>query len=152
MKNRPAAREGFTLVETLVVIVILAIVTAVTIPAFQSTPEDELARAAGVVSKLMQRARQTAVERSQNVSLVVDAEHARYWATIQRAGNTDSLVSFGGLDLASGATLTSDEPRSRFVFTPSGMASGPPLVLRLDSRSAVITVARWTGDAHARVQ
>jgi type II secretion system protein H len=151
MKTAVALRVGFTLVEMLIVIVILAIVSAVTVPALRSTPDDDLTASANALTTLMQRSRQTAVERGQSVTLVVDAENARYWATVERTGVPDSVVSYGPVDLTSGATLTSDEPRSRYVFVPSGAASGSPLTVRLDSRAAVITLNQWTGDAHAAI-
>jgi len=151
MKARAVVRGGFTLVEMLIVIVILAIVSAVTIPALRSTPEDELAVSAGVVTNLMQRSRQTAVERGQSVALVVDAANARYWAMVVSPGTADSLVSYGPIDLSSGATLEGDESRSRYIFAPSGAAAGGPLVVRLDSRAAVITLNQWTGDARAEI-
>jgi type II secretion system protein H len=151
MMLRRVAREGFTLVEMLVVIVILAIVSAVTIPALRSNPGDEITTSAKTLTTLMQRARQTAVERGQTVSLVVDADNARYWATIVSPGNPDSVVSYGAIDLASGATLSADESRSRYVFAPSGAATGGPIVVRLDSRAAVITMDQWTGDARAEI-
>jgi len=151
MNRSSAARAGFTLVEMLIVIVILAVVSAVTVPALRSTPEDELTVSADVVTNLMQRSRQTAVERGQTVALVVDAENARYWVMIQSAGSADSVVSYGAIDLSRGATLESDMPRSRYVFAPSGAATGTPLVVRLDSRAAVITLNQWTGDARAEI-
>ena len=151
MRTSMAVRGGFTLVEMLVVIVILAIVSAVTVPALRSTPDDDLTTSANALTTLMQRSRQTAVERGQPVTLVVDAEHARYWATVERTGVPDSVVSYGPVDLASGATLTADDARSRYVFAPTGSASGGPLTVRLDSRAAVITVNQWTGDAHAAI-
>jgi type II secretion system protein H len=151
MRKILVAREGFTLVEMLIVIVILAIVSAVTIPALRSNPDDALTTSANTLTTLMQRSRQTAIERGQNVTLVVDAENARYWATIMNTNRPDSLVSFGPIELASGATLSSEEPRSRFVFVPSGAASGPPIEMRLDSRAAIITLNQWTGDARAEI-
>lgn len=151
MKTSMVVRAGFTLVEMLVVIVILAIVSAVTVPALRSTPDDDLTTSANALTTLMQRSRQTAVERGQSVTLVVDAENARYWATIERTGIPDSVVSYGPVELASGATLTADDSRSRYVFAPTGAASGSPLTVRLDSRAAVITVNQWTGDAHAAI-
>jgi Tfp pilus assembly protein FimT len=135
----------------LIVIVILAIVSAVTVPALRSSPDDEITTSAKALTTLMQRSRQTAVERGQTVSLVVDAENARYWATIMSPGNPDSVVSYGTIDLAPGATLSADESRSRYVFAPSGGATGSPLVVRLDSRAAVITLDQWTGDARAEI-
>lgn len=146
------ARRGFTLVEMLVVIVILAIVSAVTIPAFRSNSDDQLANAVRVITTLMQRSRQTAIERGENVTLVVDAEHARYWAVVHGTSRADSVVSYGAIEMSSGATLSSDALRSRFLFEPSGSASGPSLVVKVDSRAAVIALDRWTGDAHAQTQ
>ena len=151
MRLRRVDSDGFTLVEMLIVIVILAIVSAVTVPALRSTPDDEITSSAKALTTLMQRSRQTAVERGQTVSLVVDAENARYWATIISPGNPDSVVSYGTIDLASGATLSADESRTRYVFAPSGAATGSPIVVRLDSRAAVITLDQWTGDARAEI-
>jgi type IV fimbrial biogenesis protein FimT len=151
MRRLTDAREGFTLVEMLIVIVILAIVSAVTVPALRATPDDELTASANALTTLMQRSRQTAVERGQTVSLVVDAENARYWATVMSANNPDSVISYGPIELASGITLSADESRSRYVFGPSGSASGPPIEMRLDSRAAVITLNQWTGDARAEI-
>ena len=151
MRLRHAKARGFTLIEMLIVIVILAIVSAVTVPALRSSPDDAMTSSAKVLTTLMQRARQTAVERGQNVSLVVDAENARYWATILSPGNPDSVVSYGPIELAAGATLSADESRSRYVFAPSGAATGSPIVVRLDSRAAVITLDQWTGDARAEI-
>jgi type II secretion system protein H len=151
MRRRAPVRAGFTLVEMLIVIVILAIVSAVTIPALRSNPDDELTTSANALTTLMQRSRQTAVERGETVALVVDAEHTRYWAMIVSPGNADSLVSYGPIELSSGATLTADESRSRYVFAPSGGASGGPIVVKMDSRAAVITLNQWTGDAHAEI-
>src|SRR5256885_14449766 len=87
--------------------------------------------------------------RGQTVALVVDAATARYWAMIESPGVADSVLSYGPIDLPSGATLESEESRSRYLFAPSGAASGGPLVVRLNSRAAVVTLNQWTGDARA---
>ena len=151
MRNVLAERSGFTLVEMLIVIVILAIVSAVTVPAMRSSPDDELTTSASVVTNIMQRSRQTAIERGQTVALVVDAENARYWATIQSTGQPDSVVSYGPIELSSGATIMAAEPRSRYFFAPSGAATGGPIEVRMHARAALITLNQWTGDARAEI-
>lgn len=149
MRERTTERCGFTLIEILVVIAILAIVGAVTLPALRPNSEDELARVSGVLTNLMQRSRQTAVERGETVSLIVDAENARYWAIILAPDHPDSVVSYGTIDLPSGAMLTAGESRTHFTFAPSGSVSGRSLTLRMDGRSALITGNQWTGDVRA---
>ena len=149
MSERRTERCGFTLIEMLVVIAILAIVGAVTLPAARLNSEDELARASALLTNLIQRSRQTAVERGESVSLIVDAENARYWAIAVAPDHPDSVVSYGTIDLPSGATLTADDSRTHFTFGPSGSVSGQPLTLEMDGGAALITVNQWTGDVRA---
>lgn len=144
-------RSGFTLVEMLVVIAILAIVSAVTVPALRANPDDELTTAAATITKLMQQSRQTAVEQGESVALVVDPRRARYWATILNPNSPDSLVSYGTIELPPETTLTADEPRVRYVFAPNGLASGGSLTLRLNARAALISLDRWSGDARTEI-
>jgi|1185.fasta_scaffold1039435_2 general secretion pathway protein H len=151
MKTPATARVGFTLVEMLVVIVILAIVSAVTVPALRSDPDDEVTTTAGVITRLLAQSRETAVRRGEAVDLIVDAENARYWAVVAETGKRDSVLSYGAIAIPTGANVTADESRSRYTFLPTGGTSGGSLTLRMNSRAAVINLDRWTGDARAEI-
>lgn len=152
MSTGSGPRRAFTVIELLVVIVIIALVSAVSVPALRATTDGDLARAAAAVTSVMRQARQTAVETAQPVSVVVDAANKNYWAITIRDDKPDSLVSSGTIDLPNFAVLTATTPRSRFSFSPSGLAVGDTLMLSVDSRSVIVTLDPWTGDVRTAIR
>ena len=150
MISKATTRAGFTLVEMIVVIAILAIVSAVTLPSFRSDNDDAITAGSKKLTDFMGRARQASIERGEAVTLIVEPASAHYWVMASAAAG-DSLLSSGSFEMPTDATLIAPQPRLRYTFLPSGRASGEPLTLRLGAHATVISVDRWTGDARAEI-
>jgi type II secretion system protein H len=150
MISKAPGRLGFTLVEMVVVIAILGIVTAVTLPSFRSDNDDAVTVASRTLTAFMSRARQTSIDRGEPITVILEPASARYWV-MESASAGDSLLASGLLELPADAQLIAAEPRLHYTFLPSGRAYGEPLTLRLSSHAAVISVDRWMGDARAEI-
>jgi type II secretion system protein H len=145
----PRARPGFTLVEMMVVIAILAVMAAVSVPAIRDLrASDPLDQATSVAVTLLSRARQTAVERASLVRVVVDPAGRQYWVRAMRTGSAPDSVMADTLALPPDVTLDATTPRLTITFTQTGEARGDALVLRWQGHTAAIAADQWTGDAH----
>ena len=125
----PATARGFTLVELLLVVVLLAILAAITMPSVNALDDDRLRVAGSEVRDAMRLARAEAMRRGKPVLLDAEssAGHVRLWLkTCTSYGSTtvadprtksafDIDISGGGL--THGVTMT---PR----FLASGVAYG----------------------------
>jgi len=142
-------RGGFTLVEMLVVIAILAVMAAVSVPAIRDLrARDPLVLAASVTTTLLARARLTAVERATPVRVVIDPVGLHYWVRALRSGAAPDSVMSDTLLIPGDVTLGGTSARLAVTFTPSGEASGDAIVLTWRGRSASVAADAWTGDAH----
>jgi prepilin-type N-terminal cleavage/methylation domain-containing protein len=133
-----SVRRGVTLVEMLVVLLLLAIVSAVTMPAFASIGRASGSRrASAVVQQVLMRARGRALQTGSAVNLTVDPATARYWV-----GDSDTAKVF---ELPANAALSASTPRVHFRFEASGIAVGEPLFVQEKDRLASLSVDRFTG-------
>jgi general secretion pathway protein H len=142
---RRRARRGFTLVEVIVVLIVLAIVGAIAVP--------ELLRAMEVgaddgevapLTALLREARGVSVEHSVVVRMVVDPEGARYRADSSGVFGA-GLLHEGTVDLESGVQMQSDSARLYFTFRPDGRVFGDTVIVNGRWGSSMVTVDRWTG-------
>jgi prepilin-type N-terminal cleavage/methylation domain-containing protein len=175
-----ARRPGFTLIEMVVVLGILAVSTAVAVPAFLSwLRDDDLADATSRVGALFALARDSAIHSGVPVMVIIDSATSRVWIealaaeaardtapepTPARAGaprlgglvtmrtrrGADDVDSGESLDLPSSVRPELTRARARFVFAPSGAAYADTLVLRAPAGERVMTLSKWTGDVLIR--
>jgi prepilin-type N-terminal cleavage/methylation domain-containing protein len=153
--NQPA----FTLVELTVVLVILAIMGAVAVPAFRKwVDEDDVTVANRRIDSLFKIARDSAVNSGQTVTVWIDSATSNVWLVTA----VDDTVAVDSLRVrhAGEIALTPGEPmplpasihleltkaRARFRFASSGAVFADSLVLRTPGDSILVTLNPWTGD------
>jgi type II secretion system protein H len=169
---RAAGRAGFTLVEIIVVLVIIAVATAFTLPAFlEPRPEDDMTAAARRIDTLFRVARDSAVRGGVPIAVAIDSATGAVWLVPERVATaaersatssrltqpTTALRSLrrdaadvgASLELPPSVRLELSAARAGFLFTPGGAAFGDTLVLRTATRTLTITLDPWTGHAIA---
>jgi prepilin-type N-terminal cleavage/methylation domain-containing protein len=135
--------RGYTLVEIVVVLAILAVVTGVVLPAMVRAAPDGEARAAEDLARILRMARRAALEGGAAVIVIVVPATRAY---VVEAGPGDTVLARGVLALPLGVRLASDRPATRFVFDRLGTA-GPDSVAVIGAHgSAMVKVDRWTGE------
>jgi prepilin-type N-terminal cleavage/methylation domain-containing protein len=142
---RSLARRGFTLVELIVVLVVIAIAGFVAVP--------ELIRAMEVgaddgevapFTSLLRYARQRSIENAVIVRLIVDPEGLRYRADSAGVWGA-GLLEEGIIELDPGVRMESDSTRLNYTFRPDGSAFGDTVVVSGRWGSSHVSLDRWTG-------
>lgn len=141
-------RDGFTLVEIVVVLIVLGIVAAVSVPAFAGLgAESPLASGAADVQRLLLTARERAIVLGEQTVLTYDPTTGRYEVRVSRGSGSPVLAS-GQVLLPDGVRATRTQSPLRFTFDPQGGGSGPALTLADPAgRRLLLLVDRWTGEA-----
>jgi prepilin-type N-terminal cleavage/methylation domain-containing protein len=161
---------GFTLIEIVVVLLIVAVATAFALPNFLAPrDDDDLTAAARRIDTLFRLARDSAARSGVAMAVAIDSASGAVWLLPERveeiepepfstrrptppAGTTRRSSGFDAgesLELPATVKLELGTARARFLFTPSGAAWGDTLVLRTTMRAMTITLDPWTGDAIA---
>lgn len=158
---RQSNRSGFTIIELIVVMVILAVMTSLAVPAFRSwVEEDDLTTATRRVESLFRLARDSAVRSGTPLSVWIDSVSARVWlvpVTLDSASSAPRVTRAGvpsesGLDtgealgLPASIQLRLSRARASFRFAPSGAVFADTLTLASKGVSRQITLNPWTGD------
>jgi len=143
-------RRGFTLVELIVVLTILAVTTGLAIPAFRRwVEEDNLTVATRRIEALFRMARDSAIRSGSAVTLVLDSATAHAWL-IPSAGNGSEIETAqtdgDAVDLPQSVTLRLSKTRALFRFAAGGAVFGDSLWLTTPYESRLITLDPWTGD------
>jgi prepilin-type N-terminal cleavage/methylation domain-containing protein len=145
-------RAGFTLVEVVIVVLILGVIGAVTVPAFRAVAgRDEVTVVADELALLLRRLRLSALERGATVELVIDPESGRYWSWIHGGAASEPFVA-GVIDLPEGIRLEANSPRVGFTFRPAGPPQAGFVGVTGAGSGAVVRVDPWTGDPSVRMR
>jgi general secretion pathway protein H len=139
------AIAGFTLVEMIVVLAILGLIAAVTLPAV-TTPTDSV-RLRAVGSDLLGALRLTraaAISRHAEMALVLDLEARTLQSPVVRETRFASDIGVGMVIAEPERTSPS---RGAFRFFPDGSSTGGDIRLQLARREARICVSWLTGEA-----
>lgn len=145
------ARRGFTLIEVVVVLTILGILAAVTIPTFRDFGRtDPLPEGASQILGLLRSARQAAIERTQDVQVILDPAKQAYWVETVN-DSAPAMLAQGRFALPPSVSIVGSNPRLRMRFSRSGSADGDSIALTSSDGSAVVGINRWTGEPYARI-
>ena len=138
--------RGRTLLEMVVALAVIGVVAAAVASALPSRRDpDGVARASRELTQLLRRARATAAQRAEVVTVVLDPARGRVWV----ATGSAAALAEDSLDVEAGVVLEAPAPRVVYTFAPTGEASGAPVVVRDAARAVLVRVDRWTGEPHA---
>ncbi|MGH8433936.1 MAG: prepilin-type N-terminal cleavage/methylation domain-containing protein [Pseudomonas sp.] len=137
-------RPGFTLLELLVVLAVIGLASAVTVPRLLDGSSDPLARASAEIMGVLNDARLRAARSGSTHRLTLDPATRRYWIEgAQGQVHTDTL------NLSAGVSIGTNRARLYFRFAPTAESSADTLVLLSQHGVRVITLDAWTGAVRA---
>ncbi len=140
--------DGFTLVETLVVISILALLLSITYPNLRALYRTDLDRAAMMLASTIQHLHSEAVSKNRFHRLNFDLERGEYWVTIPRAdGPQDStLLKPARLPGDIHILEVSASGQPSILFSPLGWTQRATIRLEdEEGRQMVLTTVPLTG-------
>ena len=146
--GRGRARAGFTLMEMAIILVILTVAAAVVIPALSDLGRTRGTTTTDAVLTLLRTARQIAIQQSATVTVLLDPQTGHFRVDSVSATGA-GLVIEDSLRLGASDQLETDQPRLRYVFTPSGAAFSDSLVIRGTDSTRTLFVDVWSGIAYA---
>lgn len=141
----PHRSAGFTLIEMLVVMAILALVTALALPALRPPPDNlRLEAAARTVASALRLSRTQAIAINADVVLTIDADRRLFESSAGSAIRIDPEIS---VDLVLAAPERRGRSAGAIRFFADGMSSGGDIVLTLGAQRARIQVNWLNGQA-----
>lgn len=145
---RPSA--GFTLLEVVVVVSLLAIVAAVTAPALRNLgPTDPGDIATIEVVRLLRTARATAIDQAAAVTLRLDPI-GKAWVLDSDSAGAFRRVAEGRLELPPQTALSTEVRPLAFRFQPNGLAQADSFFVQTPHGARRVAVNPWNGEPDAR--
>lgn len=122
---RLASRHAYTLAEMLIVVAILGILVAVTLPRYgKIRDQGQMASAMTRFTRAVMAARQSAIQRGKPAYFKTNA--SRIWVTLDTTGNnTDSVVVTSQINLTDmyGVTVTDPVGLVAIAYDPRGVST-----------------------------
>ena len=138
-------RSGFTLMEVLVVLAVITVASAVTVPRLLDATRDDLYLATQEVVRVVNDAHDRATRSGHRTILTIDPASGRYWID---DGDFRTLAS-DTLQLPETVRIERNRLRLRFAFLPAGGATADTIALTAMNGARRVTVDIWTGDVRA---
>ncbi len=156
MTKKQQTRSGFTLVELLVVLVVIALITALAAPRFGGPLTGAgLRRAADELTAALRGTRAWARGHGVPTALLLDLENRRF-ARMMSDGRIHWLGSWPeDLRIAVSTAeeaIASDKRRAQIVFFPDGTSLGGRIILAHGENRVFITIDWLTGRAQLAQQ
>lgn len=150
-QRRAASRDGFTLLELLVVMGILALGLAVVAPSLGRFRQGVAVRSAAYeLAGNLRSARAAARETNMERALIIDVDGRRYWA--DGVVGQRRLPPSVALDLTVPTSERVGAGMARIRFFPDGSTSGARVVLADGRVTAAIRVDWLTGDVRLQAR
>ena len=143
------SRHAHTLWELLVVLTLLGAIATLVVPSlnFGRSRTDDVTDTTRDLVTLLERGRSIAIERGTVVDLRLDPVGGSAWIfALDR--DTLRLVEAVRFTRVAAVEILGGGPRPRFVFRPTGAASGAPLTVRGLGGRRYLTVDPWNGGVH----
>lgn len=123
--RRLASRHAYTLIEMLMVVAILGVLTAVSLPRFgKIRDQGQMASATTRFARAVMAARQSAIQRGKHTYFKTSNNYV--WVLLDTTGNnTDSVIVTAALSLNSlyGVQVTSPSGLTSIEYDPRGIAT-----------------------------
>ena len=135
--------RGFTLLETLVALALLAVLLAVAVPALVPSPAVELRSAADTVATGLREARLEAQRRQRPTALQLDLDARTL--QVEGLGPVRRLPANLVVELVTAEQEMKGKRRGGIRFYPDGSSTGGRVTLSLDGFERLVDVAWLTG-------
>jgi general secretion pathway protein H len=140
---RKRRARGFTLVETLIALSIIALLAAALSPLLLPSPARTLSTAAGELVVSLREARRLAQLAREPRRLIVDTAANRYG--VAEAAQWRALPEGSTAEVTTAQKLVTGPDRAAIAFFPDGSSSGGRIRLGLDGHTRQIDIEWLTG-------
>ena len=145
------ASRGFTLWEMAIVLAVMSIAAILVVPAIARLGEAPPPRTADTFLALLRDARKAAIDSNAVVTLMFDPVSGHYRADSTGAGGA-GRVAEGTLTLSASEVMETTLPRLKYVFRPTGAATGDTVLVRGYGDAVLVSIDPWSGVARTNAR